>query len=48
MSGWEIFTWLNVGVLALGAPLVFIFFLRQLSRLLSEHERGRGGGSPDG
>ena len=34
MSGWEIFTWFNAGVLAVGSAVVFALFLRQLPRLL--------------
>lgn len=34
MSPWEIFTWLNVGVLAVGPAIVFALFLRQLPALL--------------
>jgi hypothetical protein len=35
MSGWEIFTWVNVVVLGVGAPIVLAFFLRDLKELLS-------------
>jgi hypothetical protein len=34
MSGWELFTWFNVGVLAIDSVIVFLLFLRQLSQLL--------------
>ena len=34
MSGWEVFTWLNVGVLAIGSVVVFGLFLRVLPDLL--------------
>ncbi len=34
MSGWELFTWFNVGVLAIGSVIVFLLFPRQLSQLL--------------
>jgi hypothetical protein len=34
VSGWEIFTWVNVGILAVGSLLVFALFLRQLGTLL--------------
>ena len=34
MSGWELFTWLNVGVLAIGSVIVFALFMRQLKTLL--------------
>ena len=40
MSGWELFTWLNVGVLAIGSLLVFGFFVRQLPSLLPPGKRG--------
>ncbi|MGE4650158.1 MAG: hypothetical protein AAEJ53_04650 [Myxococcota bacterium] len=39
MSGWELFTWFNVGVLALGSLIVFGLFLRQLPALLSPPSR---------
>ncbi|NRA08879.1 MAG: hypothetical protein HRU02_12035 [Myxococcales bacterium] len=39
MSGWEFFTWWNVGVLALGSLIVFGLFLRQLPTLLSPRSR---------
>ena len=39
MSGWEFFTWFNVGVLALGSLIVFGRFLRQLPTLLSPPSR---------
>jgi len=34
VSGWEIFTWANVGILAFGSLIVFLCFLRQLPQLL--------------
>ena len=34
MSGWELFTWFNVGVLAGGSALVFAFFVRDVSKIL--------------
>ena len=34
MSGWEIFTWANVGILAVGSLIVFLCFPRQLPQLL--------------
>lgn len=34
MSGWEIFTWFNVGVLVLGSVIVFAVFLRQVPQLM--------------
>jgi hypothetical protein len=35
MSGWELFTWINVGLLGIGAPIVLAFFLRDLGDLLN-------------
>ncbi len=37
MSGWELFTWINVWLLAAGSIIVLVLFLRQLPRSL----RGR-------
>lgn len=34
MSGWELFTWINVAILAIGSVTVFAAFLRELPRLL--------------
>lgn len=34
MSSWEIFTWFNVGVLAVGSVVVFVLFLKQLPEIL--------------
>jgi hypothetical protein len=42
MSGWELFTWLNVGVLALGSVGVFVLFLAQLPRLLPPRKEEDG------
>ena len=39
MSGWELFTWFNAGVLAIGSVIVFVLFLRQVRSLL-EPRRG--------
>jgi hypothetical protein len=36
MSAWEIFTWVNVGILAVGSLVVFALFLRQVRTLLGE------------
>ncbi len=41
MSGWELFTWFNVGVLAIGSVIVFLLFLRQLSQLLAPRSARR-------
>lgn len=38
MSGWELFTWFNAGVLAVGSVVVFALFLRQLPRLLGRRD----------
>jgi hypothetical protein len=34
MSGWELFTWVNVGILGIGSVAVFIAFLVSLPDLL--------------
>ena len=34
MSGWELFTWINVAILGIGSVLVFVGFLRNLPALL--------------
>lgn len=39
MSGWELFTWINVAILGIGAFAVFAAFLRDLPRLLAESRR---------
>jgi hypothetical protein len=36
VSGWEIFTWANVGILAVGSLVVFALFLRQVRTLLGK------------
>lgn len=36
MSGWQIWTWLTVGILGPGAVLVFCLFLRDAAKLLRE------------
>ena len=40
MSGWEIFTWISVGILGIGSIIVFILFLRDLPELLKKSEKG--------
>lgn len=42
MSGWELFTWLNAGILALGSLIVFALFLRQLPVLLGQRKAQAG------
>jgi len=39
VSGWELFTWFNAAVLAVGSVIVFLLFLRQLPRLLGRDDR---------
>jgi hypothetical protein len=39
MSGWEIFTWISVGILGIGSIIVFILFLRDLPELLKKSEK---------
>lgn len=34
MSGWELFTWINVWILGCGAVAVFVWFLFDLPGLL--------------
>lgn len=41
MSGWELFTWCSVGVLAAGPLLVLVFFLRDLPALWRRHDGSR-------
>ena len=41
MSGWELFTWFNVGVLTVGSLVVFVLFLRQLPALLPPRKARR-------
>jgi flagellar biosynthesis/type III secretory pathway M-ring protein FliF/YscJ len=36
VSGWEIFTWANVGILSVGSLVVFALFLRQVRTLLGD------------
>lgn len=42
MTWLEIFTWFNVGVLALGSPIVFALFVRGMRRLLPPKDGSRG------
>jgi len=37
VSGWELFTWCSVAVLAVGPLLVLAFFLRDLPALWRHH-----------
>lgn len=34
MSGWELFTWINVWILAAGSIAVFVLFLLQLPGMM--------------
>jgi len=43
VSGWEFFTWFNVGVLSLGSVIVFLLFLRQRRDLLPPPPGAEGG-----
>lgn len=36
MSIWEWFTWINVAILGLGAPVVMGFFLKDLKQILKQ------------
>jgi hypothetical protein len=42
VSGWEIFSWINVAILGVGAVLVFAAFLRDLPELLARQRRSEG------
>lgn len=35
MSAWDLWTWVAIAVLVLGAPLIFIWFLVDAVRLIS-------------
>jgi hypothetical protein len=39
VSGWELFTWINVAILGLGSLVVFVAFLADLPGLLRRSER---------
>jgi len=43
MSGWELFTWWSVAVLAVGPLLVLAFFLRDLPDLWRRHRESDSG-----
>lgn len=52
MTGWELFTWINVAILAGGSLVVFAGFVRDLPDLLrgsndSEDERKSGESGQD-
>jgi hypothetical protein len=38
VSGWELFTWINAGILGVGAVFVFVAFLRDLPGLISRSQ----------
>jgi hypothetical protein len=40
VSGWELFTWINVVILGIGAAGVFVWFLADLPGLLPRQDRG--------
>jgi hypothetical protein len=42
MSAWTLWTWISIGVLAGGAPAIFVWFLRDARRLFRET-----GGAPE-
>ena len=37
MTGWELFTWINVVVLGLGSVIVFVMFLRDVEIGIVHH-----------
>jgi hypothetical protein len=45
MSGWEIFTWINVAILGVGSITVFVRFLMDLPELLSRATESGDGDS---
>lgn len=47
MTATEAWTWLSIGILVLGAPLVFLWFLRDAIRLLAGLGREREEGEDD-
>lgn len=34
MNGWDLFTWINAGVLVVSSVVIFLFFLRDVRELL--------------
>ena len=34
MNGWDLFTWINAGVLIVSSVAIFVFFLRDVRELL--------------
>ena len=47
MSGWELFTWINVAILGSGSVLVFVAFLRDLPQLLHRGDRPQSDAAHD-
>lgn len=43
MSGWEVFTWINVAILAAGSLGVFVGFVRDLPGLLRRSNDSESG-----
>ncbi len=39
MSGWELFTWINVVILGVGSIIVFVLFLKDFRSLLPRRDR---------
>lgn len=46
MSGWRVWTWLAVLILGPGALAVFVFFLRDIAKLLREIKREKTNSGP--
>jgi len=46
MSIWEILSWANVIILGVGAPIVLVFFLRDLGALLAYLDSGAAAAPP--
>ena len=41
MNKWEIFSWINVIILSIGSLIVFIFFLKDIKKLLKLAEKDK-------
>lgn len=46
MSIWEMLSWANVVILGVGAPIVLVFFLRDLGALLAYLNSGAAASPP--
>ena len=39
MSGWELFTWITVCILGLGAIVVFVLFIKDITQILKKFQK---------